>query len=84
VLVDVPDPVPQPGKVIADVVCVRVDGTDDEIIGGLRRTLRADDYLIVGPESLGRAGDGTGPTPRHPLDPEIRPRPVGPVGSRRH
>lgn len=54
-LVDVPDPVPQPGEVIVDVVCVGVDGTDDEIIGGLRRTLRADDYLIVGPESLGRA-----------------------------
>jgi threonine dehydrogenase-like Zn-dependent dehydrogenase len=59
---EVEDPTPSDGEVLVDVLCVGVDGTDEEIARGeYGESPEGDDYLIIGHESIGRvvtAGDG--------------------------
>ncbi len=60
-LVEVPDPTPEAGEALVQVLAVGVDGTDDELTSGqYGEAPEADDHLIIGHESLGRVVEPVG------------------------
>jgi threonine dehydrogenase-like Zn-dependent dehydrogenase len=60
-LVDVPDPEPEAGEALVEVLSVGVDGTDDELASGqYGEAPEGEDELIIGHESLGRVVEPAG------------------------
>jgi threonine dehydrogenase-like Zn-dependent dehydrogenase len=60
-LVDVPDPEPEAGEALVQVLSVGVDGTDDELASGqYGEAPEGENELIIGHESLGRVVEPAG------------------------